>query len=338
MATNIDDNIDSFDMDKKMIKIVWSIFKKSERVLIQLHSSIVSVLENTKEALEIHILCDENLTSKDRTELKEFIEKKYGQVIYFHDIQFDFSKVNFPMSHTKGTYYRLFISDYIGQSGKLIYLDYDVYVNLDINELWETELEDRSIGVVIDGIALMKNPSNKIINYFSTRNIDIRQYFNAGVMLINLEKWNSAEIVKQAKLFYEKHPYCRFVDQDFLNNYFRGKVKFLPEKFNIMDIYSHNTEEITEMNGIFHFCGLPKPWDVYRGDIDKLFWINLAKTKYGYYGKDMINCIPKMNWRIDECIEKGMPLGGVKQIIKALIKRGFEKIRRKYSNNPFDVR
>ena len=82
-------------------------------------------------------------------------------------------------------FYRLFIPKLLPDEKKAIYLDADIIVNLDITELWQTDLENHPLAVVLeseDG-AIPARYSKLVIEGF----VKGENYFNSGVLLMNLE-------------------------------------------------------------------------------------------------------------------------------------------------------
>ena len=89
-------------------------------------------------------------------------------------------------------------------------------------------------------------------------------YFNAGVMLIDFQKWltqnTSVNLLKQLDDIEEK---IELWDQDVLNAYFDGKFLELGQELNYMNTYIQNIDE-SKLNEIYflHFSGKYKPWTV----------------------------------------------------------------------------
>lgn len=319
------------------MKIVWPIYKKSESALIQLSASIVSVMENTMTCCEIFILCDDSLTDEDRSDLIKLVSPKHK--IKFCDIKYDFEKSKFPIEeHSKGSFYRYFIGEFVNE-GKVLYLDFDTIVNLDICVFESINLDEKCIAACKDYYARMDSCPRGVNKYFKDREIEVRGYFNAGVLLIDMDKWNSERIIMDAEEYYKRHPKCRFSDQDFLNYYFFDKVFYLPESYNVQGSTRGNCgDTFEEKECIFHFCGKIKPLNICRNNADILFWKYVSKTKYGYYGEDLLNILPLVCSNIPDLIDRGIIIGEKSNLVRSIKKRVVNKVKFKYSNNPFDSR
>ncbi|TKX34236.1 glycosyltransferase family 8 protein [Campylobacter taeniopygiae] len=128
---------------------------------------------------------------------------------------------NFPTSgaaHSlKLPYYRLRLSSIFDESiKKCLYLDSDMLCMCDIRELFSINLKDKIVGVVGDPgskkskIKFKENDKKKIF-YFD------ENYFNSGLLLINLEEYKKHSIEQKCEELASKCYYIKAADQDLLN-------------------------------------------------------------------------------------------------------------------------
>ncbi len=186
------------------------------------------------------------------------------------------------------TYFRLLIPDKLSAYSKVLYLDADMIVNRDIYDLYHVDLEDCTLGAVRD-IGLL----SFAIEYKDTRRTlkkivkmkNIYQYFNAGVMIINVKKlagkYSFAQLLQIAAS--RKWP---TVDQDVLNHLFEGETKILDMSWNVMFDYMDRMKMTRKLGAkyymeymearkhpyIIHFAGSPKPWQDPDADFGEYFW------------------------------------------------------------------
>ena len=163
---------------------------------------------------------------------------------------------------------------------KILYLDSDIAAFGDIEKLYDEDLEDKVMAAVPE---YMYND----INLPDIKNkLDLsseHKYFNAGVMLIDNQKWIEAGISDKVfeieKLYKDRLFYA---DQDILNIIFDNDYKILDEKYNYT---SHRTESSSDTI-IRHYNTAIKPADINPElnselipDIDE-FWKYAEMTPY----------------------------------------------------------
>jgi lipopolysaccharide biosynthesis glycosyltransferase len=80
-------------------------------------------------------------------------------------------------------------------------------------------------------------------------------YFNAGVLIFNIEKWNKLSLNKVVMEFLQNGKTYEFQDQDILNETVNGFFHKLPEYLNAIP------ESLLKDQGeLIHFAGSSKPW------------------------------------------------------------------------------
>jgi lipopolysaccharide biosynthesis glycosyltransferase len=125
------------------------------------------------------------------------------------------------------TYVRLLIPDLVG-SDRIIYLDSDTLTNGDLTRLWKTNLGDYTIGSV--SLATIQWSNDK--TFLLQQGLSLEDpYFNAGILLIDCEKWRNKGIghrlMEWARLY---GPALPSVDQTLLNLFFhKGFHRLDPE-------------------------------------------------------------------------------------------------------------
>jgi lipopolysaccharide biosynthesis glycosyltransferase len=89
------------------------------------------------------------------------------------------------------------------------------------------------------------------------------KYFNAGVLLLDLQQWRASGITKKCLEFAAKHLRDLIVaDQTVLNWVFYENQFFeLDTNYNTALYPTSKTVEPIVAGKIFHFVGSPKPWD-----------------------------------------------------------------------------
>ncbi|HAJ77655.1 MAG TPA: hypothetical protein DCO89_01120 [Clostridiales bacterium] len=192
--------------------------------------SLMSMSKHTKEELNVYLLTMDlkelnadylPITDEQVAFLESIIKKsnsnskitKIDVTKQYHD-RFD-NTVNKNTRCTPYTLLRL-LAPHLDLPDKIIYLDADTIINNDIKELFDIDVENYEAGVVRD--IIFKN----FVGFFN--------YFNAGVMLLNLKRIReSGAFDKAAKLCVTKK--LAFADQDALNSSIKKRL-MIPYKFN----------------------------------------------------------------------------------------------------------
>lgn len=222
---------------------------------------IKSVCENTKSSLNFFILDGgiddsskemvENVCSQYNNTSVEFINP--DSINIFRDC-----RVKAYMS--KSAFFRLLIPNLKPQFDKVLYLDVDLFVNLDIEELFNQNLGDYIIGAVYEEC------NEKYHSYCTKKSLGIdmkHKYFNSGVLLINCKKWRENNITQKLKDTYDKiKDRMPYHDQDLLNYYFStNNYCMLDKRFNyIIQNYYVEDSNTENPNIICHYDGPMKPW------------------------------------------------------------------------------
>ena len=278
--------MESENLSDNKIHVVLAVY--DPRGTYSRHAGVVmvSMFSNTKSPICVHILHDETLNEDNRSKFIELTEK-FGQQINFIDAGEHIGKFCVDVDklthrYSRGSLFRLFIQDLLPVD-KVIYLDCDVAVQLDIKELWDIELDDCEIGAVLEDIA--RNPgdnSQKKLFFCKYAGIEAEKYFNSGVILFNLKKIkeNNVNVFALALEFFRRYPYSSFPDQDFMNKMFQKNMREIDRKFN----YFGSGIDYSNVNGkLWHFVEFEgkKPWELAQNPIiDALYWRYFAMTPW----------------------------------------------------------
>ena len=156
-------------------------------------------------------------------------------------------------------------------------------VNLDINELWRTELGDKPLAAVPEIEIEFDYPYYSQKKYLIRENIvGYEDYFNAGLLSINLKVWRDKEgtLIDGIK-FLSEHPQCDYFDQDVLNYLFSKDYVKLPEKFDVF-IGSERGKHYKSLkirNAIYHCISDHLNLDL-RDPINRLWMDYFIKTPF----------------------------------------------------------
>lgn len=162
-----------------------------------------------------------------------------------------------PTHVTLPTYFRLRIGSLLPDIDRALYLDCDTIVRGSLRELWELDLQDKTIAAVED----------KAFSDHKKLSCG-EKYFNAGVILLDLKKWRERDYENKAfSLDRSFLDVVRFHDQDILNHILKNEVLYVEDRWNFMvhifedtSLKSVCTDIEMPDPVIVHFTTDRKPW------------------------------------------------------------------------------
>ncbi|EOH4319274.1 glycosyltransferase family 8 protein [Campylobacter jejuni] len=291
---------------------------------------IASIIKNTKINSQLKeypykfYILSNDISKNNILKLKKLIQhlsnSYYNCELIIHKI--DDSKFHrFPKAwHVNhATYYRFEIADIV-EGNKCLYLDADVLVCGDIRELFYMELNNKVAGVVTDSCSRLwtklYTKDNKTSSYIE---FDPLMYFNAGVILIDLNQWKKHDIKNKCIDAFNIYDHGGLADQSYLNIALKELTYKLPLNWNLivpeyilLDGYERHyvvncLDEISEYNlaytrsefeeamknkKIVHFCAAKPWWNLYykNNKVDfnerNVWWeiaLNLEEFKEEFY-------------------------------------------------------
>lgn len=273
-------------------------------------TTILSVLENNKNNKLFFHLITPNIDEKSKNEIGHMIEK-YGQDYQFYQ-KYDKESEKIVDLITKndksrfgiGTYLRLLVPSLLPKNiDKVLYLDSDIIVNKNLKKYWETNINKFFLAGVNHN------------NHIKIDKWKLRQYVNAGVLLINLEEVRKINILKKLQEIYEQYKedfyfigYNSCPDQDIINIIFNGKIKLIDKEYN----FAVRKGKYIHGKTIYHYAVLFKPFRFKPCFIDKKY----KDLYFKYFDKT-----PWKGWRPGWDIKKGFMTTGVYFFIVKMIKK-----------------
>jgi lipopolysaccharide biosynthesis glycosyltransferase len=242
---------------------------------------VTSIFSNTQSKVHVTILHDTTLTDDNRRRFERTAER-WKQSVSFIDVSEQILCIGaylgkVPTTLSRGALFRLLTPKLLSVP-KVIYLDCDIVVNLDLAELWTMPIGDFSLATVKDPWVPYYGPNerirSRIMHYVP------EEYFNSGVLLMNLQRIREKyDLVRDAHRFFTRYVHvATYVDQDCLNALFVKDVVFMDERFNRMLPMLPNDPNLN--NSIIHFTGL-KPWKVpENSDRAHLFWRTFSESEW----------------------------------------------------------
>ena len=217
------------------------------------------------------------------------------------------------------TYYRLLAARLLPELEYGIYLDGDIAVFGDIADMLDCCMADSGTFFSDCYLAAAKDIGLRYgtDGFFARHrasigfsNEDITGYFNAGVLVMNLKKIREDGLEERFVSLLANN--YTFVDQDILNMVCKGKVRYLPARFNIVANSIHNRyyayhvcsdprdreDLLADRSVISHYAGVVKPWQLQETPWDYA-WLACAKR---------VPSTPELARWIARCGERQAPL------------------------------
>lgn len=243
---------------------------------IPLGVMLYSLAENLKEGKAFIYVIDGGITNANKKKVIRSLQKLEAEVVLNwlkpQGAEFFTIVEKLPTwGHvTIAAYYRLLIPYLLPRSiEKVIYLDCDLILKEDLNNLWKIGIDNQYLFAVQDMLCPLV--SNGLKTYQELQISPDTPYFNSGVMILNLKKWREDDIsFKVINYLEESGRRLRYWDQDGLNAILAGRWgkldprwNQLPNKFSSWQ-ESHFSEEVyhqvMEAPYLIHFASDDKPW------------------------------------------------------------------------------
>lgn len=278
------------------------LFAADDNYVPMLTTTIYSLLKNASSERHYDIIVlERNITSENKHSIIDFLSQFDNATIRFFDVSraisgFDLTTSNAHISIE--TYYRFIIQEALPFYKKVLYLDCDLVVNGNIAELYDTDLGNTAIGAVpdIDFIGNLNMKNGERMDYVN-RQLHMSKpygYFQAGVLLMNLERMREMHTVREWLEIAQK-PGFIYNDQDILNMECEGSVTYLPYEWNVMHdcggrvhgVFDfapanmfHKYMESRKSPKIVHYADYDKPWENPWCDFAPLYWDYANETPF----------------------------------------------------------
>lgn len=239
------------------------------------------------------------------------------------------------------TYYRFLIQDAMPDYNKVLYIDCDLIVKRDLAELYAANIDGYMLAATRDPDFIGQvNGATKDTKEYAVDILKLKDpyaYFQAGVILFNEKEMRKAYSTNEW-LEFATVPY-RYSDQDVLNVYCQGRVKYLDMAWNM--IFDCNHERVSKVITfapdaiqkeykaahanpyIVHYAGFMKPWYKPTEEFARDFWMTARKTPF--YEQIIYTMGKKKVYREIDILAKNVSFKGkttnrVKRLYRKIVK------------------
>lgn len=271
-----------------------------------------SLLINCSAPEKVSLFClDGGISEASKSRMQSEVRKAGGTGVDF--ISFNSSKYDALPTRkhiTSSAYYRISIPELFESSiKKILYLDCDMIVKDDIAKLWQEDLSGYHLGAV----------ENLSGHTYKQLGIPQNEYFNSGMLLINLDLWRQDGIPDKVFRFKKENPHrISTNDQCALNGVLHKHWKQLPLRWNHqtglyrpgeqLARYSQaEVQEATLSPGIIHYIGWDKPWRKVR--------FHPLAGEYDRYA-DMLEASPRVKPTTADYIRAYASISRLKKLVR----------------------
>ncbi|QXY83581.1 lipopolysaccharide glucosyltransferase RfaJ [Salmonella bongori] len=268
---------ESNNSDDHLLNVSYGV---DENYLDGVGVSIASVLLNNDIPVAFHIICDSY--SQSFVKDIERLAVQYHIKIALYLIKVDSLEV-LPQTKvwSRAMYFRLFAFDYLSKKvNTLLYLDADVVCKGSLQELLRLDLTEK-IAAVVKDVDSIQNKVNERLRAFNLQG----DYFNSGVVFVNLMLWKENDLTEKAFLLLagKEADSFKYPDQDVLNILLHNKVIFLPRQYNTiytikseLNDRTHNkySNIINDSTILIHYTGATKPWHAWANYPSVMYYKN----------------------------------------------------------------
>jgi lipopolysaccharide biosynthesis glycosyltransferase len=228
--------------------------------------SIASLLDTNRNHDVSILVVHDGLAEDTRTRLRRVVESRAATAIRFEDAAARVATLPTFARFPAAIYMRFLVPDLVGPGvERVLYLDADTIVRVDLADLWNVDLGRACVGAVTDFGAMAHQRER----------LDLGQggaFFNNGVLLFDVPKWRLSNTTERLLAFLARRgPELLMPDQDAFNLVVAKEICRLPPKWNVqrpifldghreLEMSPGEQKSLMRRPGILHFSHDPKPW------------------------------------------------------------------------------
>ena len=199
------------------------------------------------------------------------------------------------------TYHRLWMPRFLSRSiAKACWLDADMLVLGDISKLWDEPMGDNALLAAQDLVVPYVSSTYGVSRYRQLGLPRDAKYFNAGVMVVNLEWWRRNDVTSQVLGYLrENRREVWLYDQDGLNAVLSGRWGEVNPRWNQIasvagrpffkarHLQAEQYRLVVEEPWIVHYAGAWKPWNHFsRSPLREQYFRYLDRTVWAGWRPD----------------------------------------------------
>lgn len=254
---------------KNYINVAYAFDSKYEYIT---HVSMKSIMlsQNRDTFINFHILVSSSLKDEEKEVIDKIAQEHKNCDIKYYKMGERYKEINTKgyIEWSTAMFYRLRLPDLLPDEKKILYLDCDTLIYKDLNEIYNYDIADKYF-------AGMLEPRD--LSYLG---LNVKNYINTGVILLNLEELRKGNISKKIEEFLVKYNFkLLFPVNDSLNTVCHEKNTYFPPEYvqwgfcneHLVDKYIKELQINVDRNEvlkaykdpyIYHLIGYKyKPWN-----------------------------------------------------------------------------
>ena len=263
------------------------VYATNELYIPYLAVSIQSILENSNNNNNFNIYILHTSVSIETQKKVEHLQSTRLKINFINVLKYiscNKKQLKTKLHFTEEMYYRFLIPQLFKNQKKILYVDVDLVFNSNPQIFFDIDIEKFYLAATND-IGVL-NKQSVFNSYVSSLNIKPTNYFNSGMLIMNIPKLNQMNFYQQFLNIINQEKDFWFPDQDIMNIICKNNVLLLNYQYNFQwapylnDIHKNNypqknyNDYITASNNphIVHFTGSIKPWKYPQNILASNFW------------------------------------------------------------------
>ncbi len=220
--------------------------------------SMVSLLEsNPGQAFVFHVMIPsmDEIRECDMEKFRELVQSYKNADVVIHVIDTSvLTGAPTSRNYSTAVYYRFFFPFLVPEQPQLLYLDADIVCLGDLHELCSLAMGTSVVAACYDKSSRTEDPM-----------------FNSGFLWMQADVWREQQISEQCIEYVQHNAQRVFYDQEALNQILKGRVQFLPDRYNFQ-MRKQEYEMIPEDVVFLHFSE-EKPWRAWYDRQDQSYFL-----------------------------------------------------------------
>ena len=250
------------------------VFASDDNYIQHATVAMMSILQNTNQKNKLHFwILDDNITQNNKERVIATFLNRNVKIEFLQVNAEVFASLFVSGQLSRTAYFRLKMAELLPVSvSRVIYLDCDLLVLGDIEELWNCDMEGKPLAAIPDyGIMASSKDWPRKQHELVLKSTDM--YFNSGVLLVDVDAWRLHNYEQRVLRLAQENNYQHH-DQDALNKIFYAKWKALPLRWNVIppiwnlflkilrnSKFRREALQARKNIAILHYAGGYKPWE-----------------------------------------------------------------------------